>query len=132
MSWFDGTDGAHGVTPSINADGNFKPARAPFLLLWIFLASNFVLVSLSYVFRPQSLDSALWLGLYWLGSFSLMIVGYYIFSVQANKKKLSPDYSTPPSSEKSNRLSYLVISFLLTVFAAYPLAYELSRLVRLQ
>jgi hypothetical protein len=131
MTWFDGTDGAPGVIPPIDGDGGFKPAKAPFLLLWIFLASNFVLVLLSYIFRPQSLDSALWLGLYWFGSFSLMIVGYYIFSVQANKKKLSPDYSTPSSSEKFNRLSYLLISFLLTAFAAFPLAYELSRLVRL-
>jgi hypothetical protein len=131
MTWFDGnsTDGtSDGFTPP---EVQFEQAKAPFVLLWVFLASNFVLVSLSYIFRPQSLESALWLGLYWLASFSLMIVGYYIFSVQANKKKLSPDYSTPPNSEKVNRLSYLVISFLLTAFAAFPLAYELSRLVRL-
>jgi hypothetical protein len=131
MTWFDDNNSGSGNAVVYPQNDDFKPARAPFVLLWAFLASNFVLVSLSYIFRPQSLDSAIWLGLYWLGSFGLMIVGYYIFSVQAHKKKLSPDYSTPPSSEKTNRLTYLVISFLLTAFAAYPLAYELSRLVRL-
>jgi hypothetical protein len=128
MTWFDGSDGENQSLPT---SVDFQPAKAPFFLLWIFLGVNLTLVSVSWIFRPQSLDSALWLGLYWISSFLLMIVGYYVFSVQTHKQKLSPDYSTPQSSEKVNRLTFLVVSFLLTCLAAYPLAYELSRLVRL-
>lgn len=105
-------------------------STAPFFILWIFLAANFVTVATIWIFQPTGVYSWVWLGIDWLISFLLLIIGYYVFSVTTQKAKLNPDYSTNPSSETRNRLIFLLTSFLLTCFAAFPLAYELSRLVR--
>lgn len=105
-------------------------STAPFFILWIFLAVNLLTVTTIWIFKPTGVNSAIILAVDWTLSFLLLIVGYYIFSVATQKAKLNPDYSTNPSSETRNRLIFLLTSFVLTCLAAYPLAYELSRLVR--
>lgn len=110
---------------------DFSPVAAAFWMLWASLGLNTSLVLVSYLFRPVGLESIIWLASFWLISFTLMIAGYYVFSVVTQKRKLNPDYGTPQSAETRSRLAYLSLSFVATIFAAYPLAYELSRLVRL-
>lgn len=111
---------------------DFSPVAAAFWMLWASLGLNTLLVLVSYLFRPPGLESLIWLASFWFLSFTLMIAGYYVFSVVTQKRKLNPDYGTPQSSETRSRLAYLVLSFMATIFAAYPLAYELSRLVRFE
>ena len=129
MAWDDdfsdeGSNGLEGIAQ------DSSPVGAPFWILWSLLGVNSAVVLISYIFRPSSLDAALWLGIYWLVSFLLLVGGYYVFSVRTQTRKLNPNYGTPPSSETRSRLIFLAASFLVTCFAAYPLAYELSRIVR--
>lgn len=128
VSWdtFDDTSNQH-FPPTGEDKGR---STAPFFLLWLFLGSNLLTLVTSWVIQPSGINSWIWLGVYWLVSFLLMIVGYYVFSVAVQQAKLNPDYSTNPSSETRNRLIFLLTSFTLTCLAAFPLAYELSRLVR--
>lgn len=128
MAWDTFDDGA--IIPDPNIEGRGGRSTAPFFVLWTFLAANFLVVSTIWIFKPTGVNSWVLLAIDWLISFFLLIVGYYVFSVSTQKAKLNPDYSTNPSSETRNRLIFLITSFVLTCFAAFPLAYELSRLVR--
>ena len=129
MSWDTFDDQPQAVDLDISAQKASR-STAPFFILWIFLAANVLTVATIWLFRPTGVNSWVFMGLDWLISFLLLIIGYYVFSILTQKAKLNPDYSTNPSSETRNRLIFLLTSFVLTCFAAYPLAYELSRLVR--
>lgn len=129
MSWDTFDDPTEGAVFDLPQEKRGR-STAPFFILWIFLAVNIVTVATIWVFKPTGINSWAVLAVDWLLSFLLLIIGYYVFSVSTQKAKLNPDYSTNPSSEMRNRLIFLLTSFVLTCFAAYPLAYELSRVVR--
>jgi hypothetical protein len=126
-----GDDDGFLANPEALVGSDYKEQKAPFFILWIFLGLMVALAAASVFLKPTGLDSALWLGLEWASVVIILLIGYYVFSVTTQGRKISPDYSTAPARETRARLIYLTSGFLLATVVAIPLAYELSRIVRL-
>jgi hypothetical protein len=112
------------------AFGEDRIVSAPFWILYSFLGANVLLVFFSYVFKPTGVNASIWLGLEWFASFLLLLIGYYLFSTVAKKRKMNPNWSTPPKTEVRHRLVFLSASFVVTILTAVPFASELARIVR--